>query len=310
VQSDLAAKLRLTLKVLGCSSAKELCARFRAVNPATHCEVERLNKWLQGRAQPRAARFYDDWAKVVGSNRAGGWFASCTVEALGAELARLFDADARALLAGETAAASTAGAVLPGGWVLGHYACYSQSFSPYTRGRLVRGALVLQRGRRTGLTAVYTETYATGTATFRCEAVAGGRVLNLPLLEPESGVIFMMTLFMPGPPASVMAGVISGATIMSQDPRPSSARVLVVRAPDAGALLRSNRYIDPQPGTLASDLRALGLELPAAASFDALAHDFLMGGNGGLDQITAEDQYRLSALVDPAYLQRHPTTVA
>ena len=49
---DIGLKLRLTAAVLACASRKDLCARFRAVNPATHCDLDRLHKWMQGRALP------------------------------------------------------------------------------------------------------------------------------------------------------------------------------------------------------------------------------------------------------------------
>ena len=51
----LAAKLRITAALLGCATRKELCARFRSVNPATEFDLERSYKWLQGRALPRSA---------------------------------------------------------------------------------------------------------------------------------------------------------------------------------------------------------------------------------------------------------------
>jgi hypothetical protein len=41
--AEFAIKLRLTSVALGCSSRKELCARFRAVNPATQCDLDRLH---------------------------------------------------------------------------------------------------------------------------------------------------------------------------------------------------------------------------------------------------------------------------
>ncbi len=51
-----AAKLRLAAATLGCSSRKEFCARFRSVNPATQCDIDRLNKWVQGRSLPGRPR--------------------------------------------------------------------------------------------------------------------------------------------------------------------------------------------------------------------------------------------------------------
>jgi len=47
-------KLSITAAILNCATRKELCARFRNVNPATEFELERSYKWLQGRALPRS----------------------------------------------------------------------------------------------------------------------------------------------------------------------------------------------------------------------------------------------------------------
>jgi hypothetical protein len=94
---DLAIKLRLTSAVPGCGGRKDLCARFRAANPATHFDLERSHKWLQGRAVPRSATVYEDWAKVIGTQKPGSWIAGCSVEAFLEELCVLFDADAGAL---------------------------------------------------------------------------------------------------------------------------------------------------------------------------------------------------------------------
>lgn len=51
---DFGHKLRITAALLGCASQKDLCARFRAVNPATAFKLERSYKWMHGRALPRA----------------------------------------------------------------------------------------------------------------------------------------------------------------------------------------------------------------------------------------------------------------
>ena len=77
---DLAAKLRITAAVLGCASQKDLCARFHEVNPATIFELDRSYKWMQGRALPRSARVYEDWARVLGTTSPITYLQSCTVE--------------------------------------------------------------------------------------------------------------------------------------------------------------------------------------------------------------------------------------
>ena len=69
---ELPAKLRVTMALLGCNSRKELCARFREVNPRTEFDLERSHKWLQGRAKPRTAQVYEDWTRLLGMRAAGG----------------------------------------------------------------------------------------------------------------------------------------------------------------------------------------------------------------------------------------------
>ena len=92
-----AAKLRLAAATLGCSSRKEFCARFRRVNPATQCDIDRLNKWVQGRSLPRASSVYADFAGVIGSPQSGRWVADCSLEEFAAELTARTGVDAATL---------------------------------------------------------------------------------------------------------------------------------------------------------------------------------------------------------------------
>lgn len=299
--------------MLGCTSNKEVCARFRAVNPATHCELDRLNKWLQGRALPRSVRFYEDWAKVLGSSRPGAWFASCGIEAFVVELALLFEADPQTLMASEHApipSPTARSAPGPHAYLLGSYACYSPAWSPYHSGKLIRGGLLLGRGKGTAITATYTERVVSGLVGFEGAALIAGRTLHVPVTDPDSGVYVFMTLFVPGPPASAMCGVMSGSTFLGQDPRPTACRMLAIRVPAGVDLAGTHRYFDALPGAIAADLSTLTLHLEASEAFDTLARDFLRnGGGGGLDQVSIDEQYRLTAMLDRSYLATADATV-
>ena len=92
MHAEFAAKLRLTAAVLGNATHKGLCARFRAVNPNTPCDIDRLHKWIQGRALPRSPQLYEDWAKVLGTHRPGTWLATCSMNEFRDEIALLFGA--------------------------------------------------------------------------------------------------------------------------------------------------------------------------------------------------------------------------
>ncbi len=302
--SDFATKLRITAAALGCAGRKDLCARFRAVNPATHFDLERSHKWLQGRALPRSVQLYEDWAKVLGTKRSGAWLASCTVAAFLDEICVLYDADAGMLLArAEQDAAEASAAHATGHYLCGAYACYSLAWSPYFRGHVIRGALLIacSAAPQRGLSATYSEALLGGTLQLRGGAVVAGRTLHVHLPGAEHCSPLMMTLFLPGPPASVLCGVLSGATVVGSEPLPSMTRLIAVRVPrDASP---SNGYIAPSPGALADDLQRLGLRLAEPDTTDAMLRDVLLGGaGGGLDQIPATDQARLAAVFDRAYL--------
>ena len=92
-----AAKLRLAAAALGCNSRKEFCARFRGVNPATQCDIDRLNKWVQGRSLPRASSVYADFAAVIGSSNSGRWVADCSLQEFAAEVMARTGVDAATL---------------------------------------------------------------------------------------------------------------------------------------------------------------------------------------------------------------------
>src|SRR5262249_11504501 len=149
---------------LGCSSRKEFCSRFRGVNAATQCDLDRLNKWMQGRSLPRAPSVYADFATVIGTTKPGRWVADCSLEAFAAALAARTGVDAATLTVrdngsrrGTARAAGLFGGVAT---LAGAFAAYSPSWSPHFRGQLLRGALRLAAGRSGALVATYGESFA------------------------------------------------------------------------------------------------------------------------------------------------------
>jgi hypothetical protein len=298
VPREIPEKLRLTAAVLGCATRKELCARFRAASPATRFDLERANKWMQGRALPRDASVYDDWARAVGTARPGAWLAACTAAELAAELAALHGLPEAA--PPREGAAGGAYAYLGG-----DYACYSPSWSPYQAGRLIRGAMALRVGGGGRLAAVYAEALGGRTVRFEGAARVASRSVHVAAFEAASGLPVFLSLHQPGPPAGVMAGVMAGAAMMAAEARPTACRALLVRAPaGAAALAASNRYLEAAAGAVAADLAALGLRLGAGAEGAAgLLLRFLAAGPGGApDQVTAAEQARLAEALDPAFL--------
>lgn len=305
------AKLRLTAVVLGCATGKELCARFRAVNPATAFDVERSRKWLQGRALPRQVQVYEDWAKLLGTRRGGDWVAACTLEAFVDEVAALFDADPGDLLrrADRLGARAAAGPEPHQGashLLSGVYAAYSHAWSPYHRGQLIRGALSIVPGKGSSLVATYSELFTGQPVRWSGPAEIARGALTLDLREPGSNLPLFICVFQPRPPAGAFIGIMSGASFIGPEPRPSSTRVVFVRVAKTGVvgIERSNRYFEATAEAIAGDLQALGL--PAAGTGDAAAWlaAFLTASPPGLlDQVPAAEQVQLAGIFDALYLE-------
>ena len=296
------AKLRMAAKAIGCTSRKEICARFRAVNPATQCDLDRLNKWVQGRSLPRSASVYDDLARVIGTTKTGRWVAGCDLDDFAAELAALTGTDVAILTkraADQARSAPGAGGLFGGVATLaGAYAAYSPAWSPHFKGRLVRGSLRLTPGGG-GLSAFYNESLMGQSIRMTGDARFNGRSMHLPLREPGSDLPLFISLHVPGPPASVLCGVMSGVAFVARDTLPSASRVLFVRVADSDALEQTNRYFDPATGAIAADLADLGLQTPNAARFDALARALLAVG---ADQVTADDLSAFASILDREHL--------
>jgi xanthosine utilization system XapX-like protein len=298
-----AAKLRMAAAALGCASRKELCAHFRRANPATQCDIDRLNKWVQGRATPRASSVYADLAAVIGTPKPGRWIADSSIEEFAAELGARTGADPgtfrRPDMPGRRAAPRNAG--LFGGvtGMSGTFAAYSPAWSPHFRGKLLRGSLVLAASGNGALTATYTESLLGGDVRLWAEVWIGARSMHFILREPEGELPLLISLQIPGPPVSALCGIMSGAAFVSSDPMPSASRIVFVRVPDTPLLSRSNRYFDPAQGAIADDLAALGLTVAEAGRLDAFARGFL---GGEPVQVSTRDQATFADILDGEHL--------
>ncbi|MBL8839892.1 MAG: hypothetical protein JNL66_26785 [Alphaproteobacteria bacterium] len=298
-----AAKLRVAAAALGCSSRKEFCARLRSANPATHVDLDRLNKWMQGRSLPRAPSVYADLAAAIGTTRPGQWIAESSLEDFTAELAARTGVDIAGLVVpdglarrGNARAAGLFGGVAT---LAGAFAAYSPAWSPHYRGRLLRGALRLAAGRAGALLATYGESFAGRDVRLTAEAWMAGRSMHLVMREPVGDIPLFFSLLMPGPPASVLCGVMSGFAFLSHEPLPTACRVVFIRVPDTPKLDGTNRYLDPVPGAIAADLAELGLAVAEAERLDAFTHAFV----GTLPmQATPEDQTTFASMLDRQHL--------
>lgn len=298
---EFAAKLRLTAIALRCNSRKELCARFRAVNPATHCDVDRMHKWMQGRALPRSAQVLDDLAKVLGSARSGAWLARCSLEAFTQEVSAatgLAEEELRGELH-EPAAPAPVG--IAGGLrsLAGRFACYSPAWSPHYRGQLVRGSLAIAPGNGGQAVVTYGEALAGRQVRTTGPLVNSGRVVHALMHEPDGNLPLFLVLHVPGSPASVMTGILAGVAFLSHDPLPAGCCFVAVRVDDDMRLEPTNRYLEFTGPAIAADLAALGLPAALAAQAGPAIAEILAGEPRAAD---TSHQRALSELLDRRFL--------
>lgn len=299
-----AMKLRMAAAALGCDSRKEFCARFRAVNPATQCDLDRLNKWIQGRSLPRASSIYTDFAAVIGTPKSGHWIAECSRDEFAAELAGRtgFDPNVMAVPDALPRRGNPRTVGLIGGLAAftGTFAGYSQAWSPHFAGRLVRASLQLALGRTGVLSATYTEAIIGRDVRLTGEVWIGGRSMSFVAREQEGEVPLFFSLHSPGLPASVLCGVMSGLAFVANETLPSACRVVFIRVSETPMLNLTNRYLTSAPGAIAADLLALGVSIPDTDKLDGFARDFV---GERPDQVTLHDQTLFASMLDRQFLQ-------
>lgn len=304
---DIDRKLRLTAALLGTTARKDLAAAFRRANPNTRFDVARADKWLHGRAQPREAQVYQDWSKVLGLDREGQWIRDCAFEDFLSEACSRHGRDPDEVRRQLDAAGRRPNPVGPGHTLAGTYACYSHAWSPYFRGRMVRGELSIgASGRSDRLSARYAEVLPTGRMQLDGTAVVDKRVLRIEVCDPTRISQYVaFSLFPPSPPVSVLGGLMFGTTLIGPDAQPSVTRAVLVRLPAAGARLRTLDAYLPAGASLAEDLEALGLPIHEPAAVDrSLAELLNGGGRDGIDQVPTSSYRALVELFDGLWLTR------
>lgn len=302
-------KLSLVASLLGAGTRKELAAAFRRVNPTTEFDLQRAHKWLQGRAQPRGRRIYEDLALLVDIGRSPDWIAECEVDAFIDEICHRHGV-ARELLM------RRAEAFRGGGYgedrhereleLAGTYACYSHAWSPYFRGRLVRGTLAIAPdGRMQHLSCTYGEALPIGRLQYVGSLVSAERDLHIRLRAERGPQQMLIWLFEPTPPVSVLGGLMCGTTVMSAAPDLSITRIVGVRLSAPSTVLSTTDAYLPQGASLAGDLASMGLEVDAPDRVDAALARFLTpAGHDGFDQVSVASYREVVELFDRSWLER------
>ncbi len=280
--TDIPAKLRATMAALGCRTRKELVARFRARNPRTACDIDPLHKWMQGRATPRLAGFYDEWAALIGLTKPGAWLATCTLDAFLAETSASSGFDDSTLRRSAAprpgrAGASAATHGLLGGLASlgGTYLCWSRASSPHHPDRVIRGTLELEAGRDDTLRAIYSEHLPSGVLVVEGRAAISGRTLNMEMVDPDSGLKLVIVAHVPGPPVSVLCGLCLSTAALASEALPSATALLAVRAPGGGSTNVPKGYMRLSASAISADLAAIGIKMPSSDAVAARAVSFL-----------------------------------
>jgi len=298
-------KLRLTAALLGAVTRKDLAAAFRRVNAATPFDVDRADKWLQGRAKPREQQVYEDWAKLLDLGRSAQWIADCDSEAFLDAICVRHQRDRDTLRAHVDRAAVLASPPQDRGQPIGGtYACYHNSISPYYQGQLIRGELTIAAAPAVQrLSATYEETMAPGRR-FRLDGVVTQRrVLHIDVSDTAGEAQVVFCLFPPAPLVSVLAGFMCCVPLIGADAQPSITRIAMIRLPVPSQQLRDTPAPLSLQVSVAEDLISLGLPVPAPALADQHIAAFLEGGDaGGLDQIASAAYRALAEVFDRSWL--------
>ncbi|MGD9508056.1 MAG: hypothetical protein AB7I59_24335 [Geminicoccaceae bacterium] len=292
-------KLRLAAVVLGCTTRKELAAAFRGVNPDTSFDVERADKWLGGKALPRAADVYRDLRRLVDLDRPVEWLTNCSADEFLADLAQKPGVTAELLWEGArnfphgTRRQSAPRPLDSGaGFVEGAYACYSYSFSPYFPGWLIRSSMLIGPGHGIGSVA-YSHNMPPEPTRFTGNITFNGRGMQIALHQTVSGDMRIhMALFGPAPPATVLAGMLCGAAVVTPEPEPSAARIILIRLPAPSPAFDA-LYTAFQPDqSIADDLALAGMQFSDRDEVDRRIKEYLPAQpRNGIEQI-ATAEYR------------------
>lgn len=271
----LALKLRLTSLALGCSTAKELCARFAASNPMTLFVPQNAYKWLSGKAMPRASSVYEDWALVLGGVLTAPFLASSSFDEFQDAVCSRFIVPDGALSALRIEAGLPLGLALAGGGPLsrsqggrrsgghgleGAYLAISPAWSRAQTGRLIVGTVSVHADAMRRLQISYSENLFNRQVVMTGALLCDGLSAQSALVCSYTRRLFFLTLNVPAAPACLIGGILSGAAVHDPDARATACRILLLRAPGGRVedLVARTGYLEADAGLVGRELAALG----------------------------------------------------
>ena len=190
-----------------------------------------------------------DWARLLDLDRSGDWVAESDAEDFLDAVCARHDRDRETLKRHIGPPNGHAAQPERGLMLAGTYACYSHAWSPYFRGRVIRGELSIGPGSGASrLQASYAEVLPTGRLSLEGSVSVEKRAIHLDLRERGGDAHFVYFLFPPTPPVSVLAGLMCGTTIIGPVAQPSVTRIAMVRLPAANAAAQHRRGVSADPG--------------------------------------------------------------
>jgi hypothetical protein len=306
----LAAKLRLTSRALGCTTSKELCARFATVNPGTAFTPQNAYKWLGGKAMPRVSSVYDDWARILGPDATAAFIAASSFDEFAATLITLYDLPDAAVaeLRPEMPAAAPERRSGPAGgcWharhlFIGSYLAVSPAWSRSETGNLIVGHVEITDDGQDGLDCRYNERLFGRTVTMAGRMVSDGRSAQAALTCNATERLFFLGLHAPAPPANIIGGMLAGAVLHDLEARTTASRMLLIRDHSTTQdPLRRGRYAQACGETVDQEIGLLGYR---AASDRRTAADRIIGfltapTDGGIFDIRPDGLAGLAGVLD------------
>ncbi|GAU83140.1 hypothetical protein BIWAKO_03064 [Bosea sp. BIWAKO-01] len=315
----LALKLRLTSLALGCSTHKELCARFAASNRTTLFVPQNAYKWLSGKAVPRASSVYEDWARVLGGMLTAPFLASSSFDEFQDAVGAHFAVPETALSALRSEAGLRSG-TLPAlavvgssvtrlngrhpaeHWLEGVYLAISPAWSRAEAGRLIIGTVAIHADAMQRLQIRYSENLFSRQVLMSGQLRSDGRTAQSALACSYTQRLFFLALNMPTPPANLISGILSGAAVHDPDARATACRILLLRAHGSHAedLVARTGYLDADGALVESELAALGYRGDAErAALGTGIVDFLNAPSpSGLSEAKITDLAPLERIID------------
>lgn len=288
VSEDFATKLKITAAALGCNTQKELCARFRAINPDTPFDPTRAYKWVQGRSRPRDWRLYDDWATVLDLGKSGQFLRNCALSEFIELVGERYDLPPAMLRslggleADDTPAPpAPAAAGSPHAYLAGAYTAYSPAWSPAAQGKIVRGDLTIIPDGAGGHDIRYVEALVGGSLDIGGKLARAGRSLVAALGGGDIDSPIFFCISDPAPPALLLLGVISGAVVHDAEARPTASRVICVRNRTTSPHPASHgAYLESERDVLAADLERIGYDPSHTSELAGLILSFILEQSG------------------------------